>query len=110
MLWFAPVSVLSFQRCHMRKIEMLCTLVTASLLAFGAHAQESRMVLGPTLLEECNNAAAASQRTGHVDVSDIQTCSAAIARSWATAGEIADAYVYRGTLYLQRGEQDKAIA
>lgn len=93
----------------MRKIEMLCTIIAVAMLATGARAQESKMVLGPTLLEECNNAAAAAQRTGHVDVSDIQTCTAAIGRSWATAGEIADAFVYRGTLYLQRGEHNKAI-
>ena len=93
----------------MRKLQTLCTIIAASGAAFGASAQESKMVLGPTLLEECNNAAAAAQRTGHVDVSDMQTCDAAITRSWMTAGEIANALVYRGTLHLTRGETDKAI-
>ena len=93
----------------MFKIGMLSAAAVASLLATGAMAQESVTVLGPTLFDECSNAAAAAQRTGHVGVSDVQTCSAAIGRAWSTVGETATAFVNRGTLHLVRGENDKAI-
>ncbi len=93
----------------MSKLTVLCVITITGLAAFGSRAQESMMVLGPTLFEECNNAAAAAQRLGHADIADIQTCDAAVSRSWATAGEIANALVNRGTLHLVRGENDKAI-
>jgi len=81
----------------------------AGLLAFGASAQESVTVLGPSLLDECSSAAALAQRTGHVDANAIAACDAAVDRAWATAGETAVAFVDRGTLYLVSGENDKAI-
>jgi len=93
----------------MSKLLVICVIVITGLLAFGARAQEVVMTLGPTLLDECNNVAAAAQRTGHADIGDIQTCDAAISRSWSTAGEIANALVNRGTLHLVRSENDKAI-
>jgi tetratricopeptide (TPR) repeat protein len=94
----------------MSKIAMLSAAALAGLIAgAGAMAQESMTVLGPTLFEECGNAAANAQRTGHVGNLDIDTCSAAIGRSWSTVGETANAFVNRGTLHLVRGETDKAI-
>ena len=93
----------------MSKLIMVCVITITGLFAFDARAQESMMVLGPTLFDECNNAAAAAQRLGRADIADIQICDAAIARSWVTAGETANALVDRGTLHLVRGENDKAI-
>lgn len=94
----------------MSKIGMLSVAAIVGVMAgAGAMAQESVTVLGPTLFEECGNAAAAAQRSGHVGPTDIQTCGAAIGRSWSTVGETASAFVNRGTLYLVRGENDKAI-
>jgi len=93
----------------MFKIGMLSAAAVAGLLATGAMAQESVTVLGPTLFDECSNAAAEAQRTGHVGVTAVETCSAAIGRSWGTVGETATAFVNRGTLHLVRGENDKAI-
>jgi len=94
----------------MSKIGMLSAAAIVGLMAgAGAMAQESVTVLGPSLFEECGTAAAAAQRTGHVGVTDIQACNSAIGRSWSTVGETASAFVNRGTLYLVRGENDKAI-
>jgi tetratricopeptide (TPR) repeat protein len=93
----------------MFKIGMLSAAAVAGLLALGASAQESVTVLGPSLLDECSSAAAQAQRTGHVGVNDLETCGAAIGRSWSTVGETAVAFVNRGTLYLVRGENDKAV-
>jgi len=94
----------------MCKIGMFSAVFAAGVLASSATAQESMLVLGLSLLDQCNNAAASAQRTGHADIADIETCDAAIGRSWSTAGEIANALVNRGTLHLVRGETDKAVA
>jgi len=94
----------------MFKFGMLSAAAVAGLLAFGASAQESVTVLGPTLLAECSNAAAQAQRTGHAGINDLETCGAAVDRAWTTARETALAFVDRGTLYLVRGENDKAIS
>jgi len=75
-----------------------------------ALAQESMTVLGQSLLEQCNNAAASAQRLGTAGFTDLQICSDAIARSWSTEGEIATAYRNRGAMRLARGEPDMAIA
>jgi len=93
----------------MFKIGMLSAVAIAGLVAFGASAQESVTVLGPSLFEECSSAAAQAQRTGHVGVNDVETCNAAVGRSWSTVGETAVAFVNRGTLHLVRGENDKAV-
>lgn len=79
------------------------------MVGAGAVAQEAKIVLGPTLLQECNNIAAGAQRTGRASIADLETCSDAITRAWATAGEIAGAYVHRGTLHLVRGENRDAV-
>jgi len=94
----------------MSKIGMLSAAAIVGLMAgAGAMAQESVTVLGPSLFDECGNAAAAAQRTGHVGIADMHTCDAAIGRSWSTVGQTANAFVNRGTLHLARGENDKAI-
>jgi tetratricopeptide (TPR) repeat protein len=94
----------------MSKTTILSAAAVIGLMAgSGSFAQESKIVLGPTLLQECNNAAAAAQRTGHASNIDLQTCSDAITRAWTTAGEIAGAYVHRGTLHLVRGESREAL-
>ncbi len=94
----------------MSKIALLSAAAMVGLLAgASAMAQESVTVLGPTLFDECAAAAAAAQRTGHVGSTDLQTCSAAIGRSWWIVGETAAAFVNRGTLHLVRGENDKAV-
>jgi len=80
------------------------------LAAAPASGQESRTVLGPSLLEQCSNAAANAQRLGKADFADLQVCGDAIARSWSTEGEIATAYRNRGAMHLARGEPAMAIA
>lgn len=94
----------------MSKIGMFSAAAIVGLMAgAAAMAQESVTVLGPSQFEECSKAAATAQRTGHVGVTDIETCNQAIGRSWSTVGETASAFVNRGTLHLVRGENDKAI-
>ena len=94
----------------MSKIALFSAVAIAGLIAgANAMAQQSVTVLGPSLSEECSTAAAEAQRSGHVGLTDIDTCSAAIGRSWTTVGETANAFVNRGTLHLVRGENDKAI-
>jgi len=94
----------------MSKTGMLSAAAILGLMAgAGAMAQEATTVIGPSPYEECATAAAAAQRAGHVGATDIQTCDAAIGRSWSTIGETANAFVNRGALHLVRGENDKAI-
>jgi tetratricopeptide (TPR) repeat protein len=94
----------------MSKIGMLSAAAVIGLFAgAAAMAQESTTVLGPSLFDECNNAAANAQRVGHANGMEFKTCSDAIGRSWSTAGETANAFVNRGTLHLVRGENDLAI-
>ena len=94
----------------MSNITLLSAAAIIGLMAgAGAMAQEAKTVLGPTLLQECNNIAAGAQRTGRASIADLDTCTDAITRAWSTAGEIAEAYVHRGTLRLVRGENREAI-
>jgi tetratricopeptide (TPR) repeat protein len=80
------------------------------LAAHAATAQEAKVVLGPSLFDQCANAAAEAQRTGNADRIALDTCSDAIQRAWATHSEQALAYLDRGTLYRVRGENQLAVA
>ncbi|HMA49996.1 MAG TPA: tetratricopeptide repeat protein [Magnetospirillaceae bacterium] len=90
------------------------TLMAAAILglmaAHTASAQEAKVVLGPTLLDQCANAAAEAQKTGNADRLALDVCSDAIDRAWATHSEQAVAYLDRGTLNRVAGDNQQALA
>jgi len=95
----------------MSKIAILSAVAVLALVTgHSVMAQESTTVLGPTLFDECANAAASAQKIGKADRAGIDTCSQAIGRSWSTVGETAAAFLNRGTLHLVRGENEQAAA
>jgi tetratricopeptide (TPR) repeat protein len=95
----------------MSKKGILAAVATIALMAgHAAPAQESKTVLGPTLFEECANAAIAAQRAETDVKAGIATCTEAAEHSWSTLSERAFAYLDRGTLHMARGENGLAIA
>ena len=77
---------------------------------YAASAQEAKVIIGPTLFEQCANAASEAQKTGATNRVAFETCTDAIDRSWATLSEQALAYLDRGTLHRVAGETELAIA
>lgn len=73
-------------------------------------AQEAKVVLGPTLLDQCAKAAAEAQRSGAADRVAFETCTDAIERAWATHSQQAMGYLDRGTLHRVAGETELAVA
>lgn len=77
--------------------------------AHAVAAQEAKYIVGPTLFEECANAAIGAQKAGTADARNIETCTIAIDHSWATLSERALAYLDRGSIYQARGETELAV-
>ncbi|HMA49995.1 MAG TPA: tetratricopeptide repeat protein [Magnetospirillaceae bacterium] len=89
----------------------LCLAIAVLGLTAGsaALAQEAKVVLGPTLLDQCANAAAEAQKSGAADNVAFDLCTDAIDRAWATHGQQAVGYLDRGTLHRVAGETELAI-
>jgi tetratricopeptide (TPR) repeat protein len=93
-----------------KKGSLVAVATIGLMVGHAALAQESKTVLGPTLFEECANAATAAQRAGTDIRAGIAACTDAAEHSWATLSERAFAYLDRGTLHVARGENALAIA
>lgn len=87
----------------------LAVAVVGLIAGHAALAQEAKVVLGPTLLDQCANAAADAQKSGAAGHVAFEVCTDAIDRAWATHGEQAVAYLDRGTLHRVAGETELAV-
>ena len=92
-----------------KKIVVIAIVLLGLAAGYAVSAQEAKVIIGPTLFEECAHAASEAQRTGAVDHLSVATCTDAIEHSWATLSERALAFLDRGSLYRVRGDTELAV-